>query len=488
MKGTAGIVAYGAYIPRLRLARKAIADAHAWAMPALKSMAQGERAFASWDEDSITMAVEAGRDALQQEARGQMTGVTLASTTLPFIDRQNAAIVGTALNLPDTVATLDVTGSMRAGTSALATALGVAAGAGGRSLVVAAERRQAKPASTQEMQYGDGAAALVVGGEGVIARLIAQHTLARDFVDHFRAEGQKHDYVWEERWVRDEGYMKIVPEAIQGLLRKTNVPPAAITRFVLPTTIAGVSNALAKRLDLPAASVVDTLAKNCGDTGTAHSLLMLVAALEQAKPGDHILVAAFGNGCDALLFEVTPEIAKFKARRAVAGSLARKTTTSDYLRLLSFNDEVALDWGMRAEFGIKYAMTTEYRASRDMLGFVGGRDRRSGTVQFPKTPVSVNPDVHSVGDMEDVPLADCPAHIVSHTADWLNYHPSPPFYFGLAQFENGARVLMEFVDVEEGTLAVGAPLEMVFRIKEIDRRRGYRNYFWKAVPRKAKEA
>ena len=57
-----GIKSYAAYVPRLRMDRASIAAAHAWAMPALRSLGKGERSFCSWDEDSITMAVEAVRD------------------------------------------------------------------------------------------------------------------------------------------------------------------------------------------------------------------------------------------------------------------------------------------------------------------------------------------------------------------------------------------------------------------------------------------
>ena len=61
---TKGILAFGAYIPWRRLPRKAIAETHGWFNPALKGQAKGERAFCNWDEDAVTMAVEAARDAL----------------------------------------------------------------------------------------------------------------------------------------------------------------------------------------------------------------------------------------------------------------------------------------------------------------------------------------------------------------------------------------------------------------------------------------
>ena len=75
-----------------------------------------------------------------------------------------------------------------------------------------------------------------------------------------------------------------------------------------------------------------------------------------------------------------------------------------------------------------------------------------------------------------------PAHVFTYTADWLNYHPAPPLYVGLIQFENQARLLMEVVDVGSDGIDIGTPLRMVYRIKELDKARGYRRYFWKATP------
>ncbi len=94
-----GILAYGAYVPRLRLQRKAIAAANGWFNPALRGQARGERAIANWDEDSITMSVEAARDCLAGADRGALAAVVMASTTHPFDDRQNAGVVANALNL-----------------------------------------------------------------------------------------------------------------------------------------------------------------------------------------------------------------------------------------------------------------------------------------------------------------------------------------------------------------------------------------------------
>ena len=479
-----GIVAYGAYVPQLRLRRSAITQANSWVNPSSKAQGKGERSFASWDEDAVTMAVEASRDALGDFPRSAISGVIFASTTAPFADRLNSGIVAGALGAGDDVTAFEVSGSMRAGTSALIAGLGLAASSEGAVVVAAAERRRSKPGSSQELGNGDAGAALVLGHENIIARVLARFSVTRDFVDHFRATGDAYDYGWEERWVREEGYLKLVPEAARGVLEKAQLNARDIATLVLPSPLAKIEQAVAKKLGIPDTAIADGLSAKLGYTGSAHGLVMLAGVLETAKPGDRILVVNFANGCDALILEATPEILDFKPRRGLSGWLAAGKPVDDYMRFLSYNGEVGMEWGARAEFGNKYALTMEYRFSRDMLAFIGGRDKATRVVQFPKTPLAVAPDAAAdrVAAYEDVPLANLQAKVVACTADWLTYHPSPPFYFGLVQFDNGARVQMEFVDVASGSIEIGAAVEMLFRIKEIDNVRHYRHYFWKATP------
>ena len=79
-----GIQRIGGYIPRLRLSRKAIVDAHSWANPAVKALAKSERSICNWDEDPVTMAVEAARDCLGSNSREDVTALYFASTSAPF--------------------------------------------------------------------------------------------------------------------------------------------------------------------------------------------------------------------------------------------------------------------------------------------------------------------------------------------------------------------------------------------------------------------
>ena len=482
MGNEVGILSFGAYIPRLRLQRKTIAAANSWFNPGLRGLAKGERAMANWDEDAVTMAVEAARDCLAGFDHRAVASLYLASTTHPFDDRQNASIAAGALHLRPALRSLDAGGSLRAATSTLATALAAAAGTEGHAVLAAGDHRLAKAASPQEMHYGDGAAALLIGSGQPIAQLVGAHSETVDFVPQFRAHDRAHDYAWEERWIRDEGYMKIVPRTIGALLKATGTEAAAVSAFCLPCTLSRVVPGIAKRLGIADSAVRDNLAAVCGDTGAAHPLVMLVQALEDAKPGDLILVAAFDSGCDALLFRVTDAITALPARRGVKGSLARRKEEAIYQRYLAFNDLVALERGMRAEADKGTPLSLLYR-NRDMItSLIGGRCRACGTAQYPRGRYCVNPQCNALDSQDDQSFADRPASVMSYTADLLTYCPDPPAYYGMIQFDGGGRMMSDFTDVDEGTVDVGTPMRMTFRIKDVDAARGFARYFWKAAP------
>lgn len=471
-----GILAAGFYAPRLRLDRAVVARAHRWMAPGLKRLGKGSRAMANWDEDAITMGVEAARLALAARPDAAPETLTLCSTTLPFADRSNAGVVRSALGLPQNVSALDVAGSLRSGSTALLRAL-TGSGAG-PALVIASDRRIPKPASPQELLAGDGSAAILVGQGEPVARLLANETASVDFVDHFRETGRDADYAWEERWVRDEGFMKLVPPLLEAVCTKAGRTLLDVSTFIMPSPLPGVARSLSKRIGLEKAHF-DPLQEEIGELGTAQSLALLARALSDAKPGETILLANFASGVDAFLFEVTEAISRPNARPSLPLP-GRKE--EDYLKYLSFTEQLEPEWGMRAEMDTKAALSAFYRAETMVTGFEGGICSACGTRQFPKARICVNPNCAAVDTQDDFRFADIPAEVASFTADWLSYYPSPPFQFGHVTFEGGGKVLMEFTDADAGSLEVGQPLKMVFRIKDKDPKRGFRRYFWKAVP------
>ena len=475
---TVGILAFGAYIPRLRLQRQAIAAANSWFNPALKGLAKGERAICNWDEDAVTMAVEAARDCLTGIDRTVVRGLHFASTSFPFRDRLNAGIVAEALDIANHVAALDITASQRAATSALANALI----GGGPTLLVASEKRRAKAASPYEMTTGDGAAAVLVGEGPAIARLLGAASRTADFVDHYRSDDQPFDYQWEERWIRDEGYMKLVPPVVAEALSKAGLAPSDITHFIMPGTLPRIAGTVAKAIGVPETSVRDSLQAQCGETGVAHPLLLLGHTLEQAKAGDRILLVGFGQGADAIVLEVTPELAKLPPRPGVRGHLARRKEEASYNRYLAINDLVEIERGMRSEVDKQTAMSSLWRNRALLTSFVGGECTKCGTIQIPKSNICVNPNCNAMHTQVPHPFADKAGRINSFTADRLTYSPSPPACYGMVQFDGGGRMMLDFTDVDADALEVGQPMRMMFRIKDVDAQRGFTRYFWKAAP------
>ncbi len=478
-----GIKAYGGYVPRRRLPRGVIVEANGWFNSALKAYSKGERSMCNWDEDALTMAVEASRDCLDKTRPDDIKAIYLASTTLPFTDRQNSGILGTALNLGQNMMTMDITSSQRAATSGLINALNVAKGMGGSALFATGEHRRSQTANNNELMYGDGGAALLLGEDDVVAEYIGAGQVAVDFVDHYRGQNADFDYNWEERWIRDEGFMKIVPDAVQAALDNTGISADEVDHFVMPGTIRNIAAMVGKRCGIREDAARDNLHGVMGESGTAHSLVMLVDCLQDAKPGQVIMVIGWGQGCDALVFRTTDKLPSMANRLGIKGHLAHRKEETNYNKFLAFNGLVQQDGGLRSETDKQTALTTLYRNKEMVIGFVGGKCEQCGTVQYPKSRICVNPNCGAINTQEDHRMAETSATIQSWTADNLTYAPDPPHHFGMVTFGEGGRMMADFTDVDEGGVAVGDEFHMVFRIKAADERRGFNKYFWKAAPK-----
>ncbi|MEQ8662710.1 MAG: OB-fold domain-containing protein [Gammaproteobacteria bacterium] len=469
-----GILSFGAYVPTLRLDRRAALEAVGWAVPGLRGLAAGERSVANWDEDAITMAVEAGRDCLAG-IDAAVSHLALASTTLPFGDRSNSGLVADALVLDNALHTEDLAGSRRAATSALARA----ASAHQPLLLLASDCRETRPGSSQEMLYGHAAAALLLGEGKPVAELLASASLHEDLVDQYRAADTDYDYALEERWVREEGYFKIIPTVIERAVAAAGITVADLDRVVVHSSTA-VARALAKRLELAPERFTTDLGGECGDSGAAHALLMLTRALEEATADQYVMVVGFGQGADAVLLRTTPALSLLKAGRGPSRYLARRRALTNYTRFLSLRGQIAIDFGLRAERDNRTALSAFYRKRRDITSMLGGRCRACNTLQFPRALLCVKCGASDTQTPES--LSGLTGRVKSFTEDWLAYTPSPPYVYGNVEFPDGANVMLEFTDFAPGEVKVGDPVRMVFRIKDFDPKRNFRRYFWKPAP------
>lgn len=467
------ILAIGVHLPRLRLSRGAMANALGW-LTGGAGAGKGSRSLAYWDEDSVTMAVAAARHALARQTAPVIDTLQFASTTPPFAEPQNAAFVRAALRLPATTLTQDVHGTPRASLLALHMALE----SGKRTLVAAGDLPAALPGSTAEARAGDGGAAVLTGNEPGLLRYLGGASLSEPFTDCYRAAGHDYPQEWEERWLREAGYLELVHDAIGRALQAASLRPEQIDHFVLPCPAPGVAAAVAAKAGLAQARLASTLAENCGDTGAAHAFVMLGRALEDAAPGQKVLVAQFGQGATALLFEAGDAVAGMAA--PVSPALQDGLVENNYMKLLAFRGRIAWDRGLRGRFLVNEALSTAWRNADALLGFVGGRCRETGQVQFPPTRLAATDGFH-LDTQEPWPLADRRGRIATFTADLLAFSPCPPNCYGLVDIEGGGRVLMEFTDPQAHQLDAGACVAFALRIKDLDPQTGYRRYFWKAL-------
>jgi len=476
----AGITSYGAYIPRYRIDHNTIFSAVGF-LGTFPS--PGEKAVANWDEDTLSVAVAAAIDCLNGMEREKVDGLYFGTTTQPYMLRQNSAIIAAALDLQSNVRTADFVGSAKSGTGALLAAFdAVKGGDASNVLVCTSDCRAGKPGGSQEHLYGDGAAALLLGNDGVIATLEGSYSVSYDFPDRWKSSGEKFEHAWEDRFIRDSGFSRIIPEAISGLLNKYNLTIQDFAKVAYPCLYPREHAGIAKRLGADPSQIQESMLATVGDTGSASPLMMLVAALEDAKPGDKILVASFGNGSDALFCQVTDGIAKVGHRHGIKNNLAYKKELTSYERYLAFRNLAPMEMGMRGEEGAATPMSTLFRERKMVLALCGSKCKRCGTPQYPPQRVCVNPDCGAIDEMEEYRFSDKKGTLFTYTGDNLAASIDPPAMYGFIDFEGGGRSWFDLTDCDLDSVKVGLPVEMSFRRRYVDEVRGVHGYSWKATP------
>lgn len=477
-----GITSYGAYIPFHRMSREVFYNAWGGAkMP-------GERAVCNFDEDSLTMAREAAADCLRGVDANKVDGLFYATTTASFLERLGASILAVTLDLREDIRTMDVSDTLRAGTTAFAAAAdAVKAKSAKNVLVAASDHRMAAPAGDFEMALGDGAAAVLVGDKNVIATIEGSYHISDEFSGVWRAEGEQFIRAWEDRMVYDKGYSEVLPQAIKGLMQKYDAQTSDFAKVVYDTTLETRRHAgVAKSLKFSEEQVQDPLFTTVGNTGSAHAMLMLVAALEDAKPGDKILWASYANGVDAFILQVTPEIEKLAPRRGFKKHLDNKHMLENNDRYLRWRKIVPLERARRSE-QTPVSIAHLHRDSKIALAMYGVRCKACGTPQFSQggsygyfTPLRVCVDCQAVDQMEPYKFSDKRAKIFTYTEDRLADSNDPPTTVTVVDFDGGGRAVFDMTDRGGQEVKVGMELEMTFRKLFVDR--GWHQYFWKTRP------
>jgi len=464
-----GILAYGTYLPVHRLDRAAISAV------AGKGGGQGTRTVASYDEDTTTMAVEAARGVLA----GHDIGSLWFATTAPaYADKTNATAIHAALGLAPEVAAFDVAGAVRSAMGALRAGLHSARPA----LVVAADLRTGLPGSADEAAGGDGAAALVVGPGGtgdpgrdggpVLAQALGWGSATAEFLDRWRAPGEQHAKVWEERF--GEGrYVDLGQRAWDHALASAGLTADQVDHVIVVGAHARATTTLARKLDLGARlhPVGAELAAGVGFTGAAHPALVLAATLDEIGPGQVVVLVTLADGADAVVLRTSEALASYCSPVPVLDQVGAGAAVG-YGRYLTWRGFLPVDPPRRPEPGRPSAAAAG-RSTEWKFGFVGSEDD-AGTVHLPPSPLDPRPR----------PMSGATGTIVTFTVDRMAYSPSPPVVFAVVDFDGGGRLPVELTDVDPAAVHIGDRVEMTFR--RLYTADGIHNYFWKARPTRSR--
>ncbi len=464
----AGITSVGAYVPFYRLGGEAVRAVWGAGDP------KASRPIAGFDEDAITLGVEALLNATEWGG-AQADALYFASTTSPYAEKSNAAVVAAAADLPEALFAADMGGSLRAGTSALRAALdAVEAGSASRAAVVAAEVRPARAGGPDELAFCDGAAALLLGkGDEVAAEVETVHSWTEDFIDRWRLPGEGAVSAGDAKFIQDYGYVRQTAATVEGLLKKTGATREDIARVLVYAPDPRTHAAICKKLGFPEAAYPERpLAARLGDAGAAAPLLALVEGLQGAEPGEHILVTGHGSGGDALLLRATERVRALRAGRGVAWSLERARPLSHYGKWLRFRG-----LGPEEEIRPFSSPSILWKESRASMRLRAGRCLACGGVQFPRQRVCNGCGARD--RWEEHKLARR-GRVYTFVHDHLP--PSPEGYVTMAtaDMEGGGRIYAQMTDCEKKDVRIGMEVELTFRL--LHRGDGYYNYFWKFRP------
>ena len=465
-----GILSYGAYIPRTRLPFSVIAG-----RPAKEG--DPEKAVAWNDEDAITLGVTAAMHCLKGFDRSQVDMLIFASTTLPFQEKQAAALVARTLDLPRNIQTADQTGSTRAGTAAIHSAFdAVRAGSAKTVLVVASDARLAAPGSGLEMKFGDGAAAFLISNGETIASLEHSAAVTDEITDIWRPTGQDYVHSWEDRFVVQESYLPNMKRVLKELLERSGTGIGDYGRVAISAPDARSHGDLARSSGIEASALQSPLFGRLGNAGAAFAPLQLIAALESVGPDERILLLDFGNGADATAFSTTDAIEKFDPRRGVEWNLARRRGIARYDDYIKAKGLAATEWEAGTSPGL--SATILYRERDDDLSFLGQQCQSCRAIQFPAQRVCET--CYSKDLFDKVRLSDRIGKIVTYTFDFFFPTPNPPTIVTIIDVD-GARIHLQVVEIEAKDVQIGQEIEFVFR--RIHESGGRPNYYWKGIPR-----
>ncbi len=313
-----GIVSYGTYIPKYRIRVEEIARIWGENAETIKNgLGILQKSVPDFDEDTATIAVEAGREAVKRAKIDpkEIGAVYVGSESHPYAVKPTATIVGEALGVGNEYFAADLEFACKAGTAGIQICMGlVKAGMIKYGLAIGADTSQSRPGDALEYSAAAGGAAVVIGKDGVIAEIEGTYSFTSDTPDFWRREGQPYPS-HGGRFTGIPAYFRHITSAAKGLMEELGLKPSDFSYAVFHQPNGKFPVRVAKMLGFGTEQIKQgLLVSHIGNTYSGSSMLGLCAVLDEAKPGDRILLVSFGSGAgsDAFSLIVTDEIENFE--------------------------------------------------------------------------------------------------------------------------------------------------------------------------------
>ena len=331
-----GIYGYGAYVPRYLIENSSIANVWGKLATPIKS-----KSFPSLDEDSLTIACEAARIAIESSGapRDRIRAVFIGSESKPYAVKPSGTVLVDALGLSNKILSADFEFACKAGTEAIQAVMGlVSSGMIEMGMAIGTDTSQGRPGDELEYTAAAGGAAFILSrvSEGVVAEIEASHSYVTDTPDFWRRGEEKyprHLY----RFTGEPAYFHHITSSVRQFFEEYGYKPSDFRYAIFHQPNAKFPQRVARKLGFSKEQIMPgLLSPIIGNTYSGATLVGLAAVLDEAVPGDLILLGSFGSGAgsDTFVFRVTELIDERRARPPLKSFLSRMVTRdySTYVR------------------------------------------------------------------------------------------------------------------------------------------------------------
>ncbi len=305
-----GITGYGAYVPRYRIKVEDIASVWGVEADRIKSgLVVEEKSVPSLDEDTVTISVEAARNALKMANEvdpREIGAIYVGSESHPYAVKPSATIVAEAIAATPSLTAADTEFACKAGTAGIQACMGlVKAGYIRYGLAIGADTAQGQPADPLEYTASAGGGAYIIGQDNVVAEIEGTYSFTQDVPDFWRREGAKYPS-HGGRFTGSPGYFTHVLGGTKGMMSQLGTEPSDYQYAVFHMPNGKFPLRAAQMLGFSKEQVLPGLVvTKIGNTYSGSSLLGLAAVLDIANPGEKILVTSYGSGAGADSFSIT---------------------------------------------------------------------------------------------------------------------------------------------------------------------------------------